>query len=84
MRTWILALALMVGCAGAPPQGVNIRGGRGYCPICADWHDAAAMQWRSDYQGKTYWFCDPNCKAAFEQHPEKYLRDPIFNPTEMK
>ena len=25
------------------------------------------------YQGKTYYFCAPGCKRAFEKEPEKYL-----------
>jgi YHS domain-containing protein len=26
------------------------------------------------YKGKTYYFCAPGCKIAFEENPEKYLR----------
>jgi len=26
------------------------------------------------YQGKTYYFCAPTCRAAFEAEPEKYVR----------
>ena len=25
------------------------------------------------YRGKTYYFCAPGCKRAFEKEPEKYL-----------
>ena len=25
------------------------------------------------YKGKTYYFCAPGCKRAFEKEPEKYL-----------
>ena len=28
---------------------------------------------QSDYQGSTYYFCAPGCKAAFDGEPEKYL-----------
>jgi len=28
----------------------------------------------SEYQGKTYYFCSPACKTAFEKEPEKYLK----------
>jgi len=28
------------------------------------------------YQGKTYYFCAPSCKDAFEAEPEKYLHHP--------
>jgi YHS domain-containing protein len=26
-----------------------------------------------EYQGKTYYFCAPGCKAAFEKDPQKYV-----------
>lgn len=28
---------------------------------------------KSEYQGRTYYFCAPGCKAAFERDPEKYV-----------
>ncbi len=28
---------------------------------------------KADYKGKTYYFCAPGCKVAFEKDPEKYL-----------
>jgi YHS domain-containing protein len=27
---------------------------------------------RTEYQGKTYHFCAPGCKQAFEKDPERY------------
>jgi Cu+-exporting ATPase len=27
----------------------------------------------SRYKGTTYYFCNPNCKKAFDADPEKYL-----------
>ena len=30
----------------------------------------------SEYQGTTYYFCSPGCKAAFEQDPESHLSSP--------
>ena len=82
MRTWIFLLFLIAGCGTLEPTAVNIRGGRGYCPICTDWHEASAMRWPVDHGGKVYRFCDPNCRAAFGKEPEKYLKDPEFNPQE--
>jgi YHS domain-containing protein len=84
MRQWILigVLVLAAGCAETPPRGENIREGKGYCPVCVDWHEAGQMRWPLEYQGKTFLFCDPNCKAAFLKDPEKYLKDPLFNPAQ--
>jgi len=28
---------------------------------------------KSDYKGKTYYFCSPGCKKDFDKDPEKYL-----------
>ncbi|MDH4122526.1 MAG: YHS domain-containing protein [Thermoplasmata archaeon] len=28
---------------------------------------------KSDYKGKTYYFCAPGCKKVFDKNPEKYL-----------
>jgi YHS domain-containing protein len=28
---------------------------------------------KSEYKGKTYYFCAPGCKTAFDKDPEKYL-----------
>jgi Cu+-exporting ATPase len=27
----------------------------------------------ADYEGKTYYFCNPSCEAQFRQHPEQYV-----------
>ncbi len=29
---------------------------------------------KSDYQNKTYYFCDAECKVAFDKEPDKYLK----------
>jgi Cu+-exporting ATPase len=28
---------------------------------------------KAEYQGRTYYFCAPGCKQAFEENPEKYV-----------
>jgi len=30
-------------------------------------------KWKTDYQGKTYYFCAPGCKSEFEANPQKYV-----------
>ncbi len=42
-------------------------------PICKMKVDEDTAEWKSEFQGKTYYFCAPGCKAAFEENPEKYL-----------
>lgn len=80
MRHWIWIVLFVAGCSAVPPKGENIREGKGYCPVCVMWHGADDMHWPIDYQGKTFLFCDPNCRAAFLKDPEKFLKDPLFNP----
>lgn len=31
-------------------------------------------KWKSEYKGKTYYFCAPMCKQKFDRNPEKYVK----------
>ncbi|MBI5252834.1 MAG: YHS domain-containing protein [Euryarchaeota archaeon] len=42
-------------------------------PICKMTVDERTAKWKSQYKGKTYYFCAPGCKAEFEKTPENYL-----------
>ena len=42
-------------------------------PVCGMQVDEKSAAATYDYKGKTYYFCAPGCKAAFEKEPEKYL-----------
>jgi len=42
-------------------------------PICKMEVDEKTAQFKSDYRGKTYYFCAPGCKRAFDENPEKYV-----------
>jgi Cu+-exporting ATPase len=35
--------------------------------------DEKSAAGKSVYKGKTYYFCAPGCKSAFDKDPEKYL-----------
>ena len=35
---------------------------------------------RSDFQGKTYYFCSDECKAQFDKSPERYAEKPAAGP----
>lgn len=41
-------------------------------PVCGMDVDPKTAQWKSDYQGKTYYFCAPGCKKEFDRNPQKY------------
>jgi len=36
--------------------------------------DEKTAKHKTVYKGKTYYFCAPGCKIAFEEKPEKYLK----------
>ena len=44
-------------------------------PVCKMEVDPKAAEWTTEYNGKTYYFCAPGCKASFEKDPEKYLKE---------
>ena len=42
-------------------------------PVCGMEVEAAKAAGATIYEGKTYYFCAPACKAAFDADPAKYL-----------
>ena len=42
-------------------------------PVCGMSVDPKSAAGKSDYQGKTYYFCSAGCKKAFDSNPEKYV-----------
>ena len=42
-------------------------------PVCGMEVEIPTAQWKSDYQGQTYYFCGPGCKRTFDKDPEKVL-----------
>jgi YHS domain-containing protein len=43
-------------------------------PVCKMKIDEKTAKFKSEYQEKTYYFCAPGCKKAFDNNPEKYLK----------
>jgi YHS domain-containing protein len=43
-------------------------------PICKMMVDEKTAKFTSIYNGKTYYFCAPGCKKAFDVNPEQYVR----------
>ena len=41
-------------------------------PVCGMQVDEKRASGQTDYHGRTYYFCSPGCKAAFEKNPDKY------------
>jgi YHS domain-containing protein len=43
-------------------------------PVCGMTIDPKTATGKSEYQGKTYYFCSLGCKKEFDRDPEKYLK----------
>jgi len=41
-------------------------------PICGMNVDEKTAKFKSDYMGKTYYFCSQMCKTTFDKNPTKY------------
>ncbi len=41
-------------------------------PVCGMEVDEKSASAKSEYMGKTYYFCCPACKKAFDANPAKY------------
>jgi YHS domain-containing protein len=42
-------------------------------PVCGMMVDEKKAAGTSEYQGKTYYFCAPACKAKFDSNPANYI-----------
>jgi YHS domain-containing protein len=42
-------------------------------PVCGMDVDPKTTVDKSEYQKKTYYFCSPGCKKAFDLEPQKYI-----------
>ncbi len=42
-------------------------------PVCKMEVDPNTAEWKTEHNGRTYYFCAPGCKRSFEKDPQKYL-----------
>ena len=42
--------------------------------VCGMQVDPAKAAAKSDYRGKTYYFCSPSCKAKFDAEPPQFAK----------
>jgi len=42
-------------------------------PVCNMDVDEKTAPAKSEYKGKTYYFCAPGCKKEFDKNPDKYV-----------
>ena len=41
-------------------------------PVCNMTVDTDTAQYKSEYQGTTYYFCSPGCKRSFDKNPTEF------------
>ena len=42
--------------------------------VCKMEVDEKRATWKSEYEGKTYYFCAAMCKQKFDRDPTKYVK----------
>ena len=42
--------------------------------VCGMEVDEKKAKYKTEHEGKTYYFCAPGCKKAFEANPRKYVK----------
>jgi YHS domain-containing protein len=43
-------------------------------PVCGMMVDEKTAKLKSEYEGKTFYFCNASCKSTFEKNPTKYAK----------
>ncbi len=43
-------------------------------PVCKMEVDPKTAKFKSEYKGKTYYFCAPGCKKSFDENPKKFVK----------
>ena len=43
-------------------------------PVCKMQVEESKAAGKSEYNGKTYYFCCPGCKAQFDRNPQDYVK----------
>lgn len=41
-------------------------------PVCGMTVDEGKTKLKSEHDGKTFYFCSPGCKSAFDKDPHRY------------
>lgn len=42
--------------------------------VCKMEVDEMTAKWKTEYKGKTYYFCAQMCKQKFDRNPEQYIK----------
>lgn len=81
MKTLTLTIAALAALspaalAGPAPKAAPAKTPPLICPVTGSKIASAAKAYSSEtYHGKTYYFCCPECKPAFDENPAKVIAD---------
>jgi len=42
-------------------------------PVCGMMVDEKTAKFKSEYAGKTFYFCNQSCKTTFDKNPTRYV-----------
>jgi Cu+-exporting ATPase len=56
-------------CSGSKPKEQSVKD-----VVCGMEINPEGAAGRSEYQGKTYYFCAPGCKRRFDANPQQYVK----------
>ncbi len=66
---------------GAKPAGEAKVGDATHCPVSGQRFVVSESSPKVEHEGKTYYFCCPDCHAQFKQDPQKFLHRPAPPPS---
>jgi Cu+-exporting ATPase len=65
---------VMLGTPAGHSSAVKESGSKEKDPVCGMSVNPSTAKFKTDYQGKTYYFCCGGCEEKFKAAPEKYLK----------
>lgn len=47
-------------------------------PVCGMMVDSQTAEFKAEFKGQTYYFCNDACKTKFEKNPSKFIKKKGF------
>ncbi len=64
-----------IGCCGSSHMRSEKTEKRAKDPVCGTEVDETTAQYRTEFHGKTYYFCSSMCESTFKENPRDMLND---------
>jgi thiol-disulfide isomerase/thioredoxin len=81
MKTFVPVMCLLVALASATAHAEKAPD-KAICPVCSVHGETKQerVKAEADFEGKTYYFCADDCRAAFEEDPLAYVPPELPRP----